>query len=257
MTVAPVERPRLSAPPRDAHKYTRGMVVVIGGAMPGAAELAAAAALRSGAGYVLLAAPTAVHAPPHAIVRKAVPDPAGLAELLADERIGAVVIGPGLGRDRDAEARLAQVLACGRRLVIDGDALTLLTPDSAIAGSWLTPHAGEFDWLFPDLTGDKPARTLAAAARAGATVVHKGADTFIASPDGRVRVLSDAPSWLSTAGTGDVLAGILAAQVAAGVEDPADTAVWLHATAGTLAGPAFAADDLIPLLPQAIAQCLN
>jgi ADP-dependent NAD(P)H-hydrate dehydratase / NAD(P)H-hydrate epimerase len=146
--------------------------------------------------------------------------------------------------------------------VLDGDALTLMGRSAGRvlhdrrAPTWLTPHSGEFDRMFGESPGSKIDRTLAAAAETNATVIHKGADTVIASPRGEVRVLAGASSWLSTAGTGDVLAGLVAAQAARGALETAEAAAWLHARAATLAGPAFTADALIGHIPGAIAECL-
>ncbi|MFV0622517.1 NAD(P)H-hydrate dehydratase [Sphingomonas sp. ac-8] len=254
-----IARPRLRAPAIDSHKYDRGLVVVVAGSMAGASRLAARAALHGGAGYVILAASETAPGGPDAIVHRPVHGGAALAELLIDARIGAVVIGPGLGRDDAARDLLDVALASDRDLVIDGDALSLLGKDGVgriaarKATTLLTPHAGEFARMFDGGT-DKIADTLAAAEAAQATVVHKGADTVIAAPEGKVVVASAAASWLSTAGTGDVLAGLVAARHAAG--GSADEAVWLHARAARLAGPAFAADDLIARLPIAIGECL-
>lgn len=253
-------RPRLSAPARDAHKFTRGLVAVLGGAMAGAGRLAARAALSAGAGYVRLHTLASVGAEPDALV---VDQAADIAEALSDDRIGAAVIGPGLGRDASPRERLDAALASDRALVVDGDALSLLADSVADrlcerhAPTVLTPHAGEFERM---MTGgsDKIAVTRALAAATGAVVVHKGTDTVIVAPDGRVRVSVAGPSWLATAGSGDVLAGAVAARLAVTGRpfDAAAQAVWLHARAARLAGPAFHADELIGCLPRAIAECL-
>lgn len=235
-----LDRPTLSAPGPDAHKYTRGMVAVVAGAMPGAAVLAAEAALRAGAGYAALVGDGGTGGP-QALVRRP-----WEAALLSDRRIGCIVIGPGLGRDASARERLVAAIASERPLVIDGDALRLLDPARMPAGSILSPHAGEFAALFGESAGSKLDRTRAAAQTCGAVVVHKGADTVIAAPDGRVALAPPASPWLSTAGTGDVLAGAIAAQRAAGL-DPfaaAQAGVWLHARAAGRLGAAFVADDL-------------
>nr|WP_279588179.1 NAD(P)H-hydrate epimerase [Sphingomonas japonica] len=248
-----VARPSLAAPASDAHKYSRGMVAVIAGEMPGAARLAASGALHGGAGYVVLCGASGGA---DAIVHRAHGD---LDALLEDQRVGAIVIGPGLGRDDAARARLDRVLASDRALVIDGDALSLLGRDlpSAVAArraaSVLTPHAAEFDRCFGASAASKIERTLSAARQSRATIVHKGAGTVIATPDGKILVAADLTSWLSTAGTGDVLAGLIAARIATG--GSADEAVWLHGRAASLAGPAFAADTLADHLSEAIASC--
>lgn len=243
-------RESFSAPGDLDHKYTRGMVAVIAGAMPGAAALAAGAAAHV-AGYVLLLG-SATDRLPHAIVRRRFSGDA-----LGDDRIGAVVIGPGLGRDDTARAKLDAALASGMPLVIDGDALHLLDPARLRdhgAPVILTPHAGEFAAMFGDADGSKVDRAMAAARDCGATIVFKGADTVVAHPGGQVRIAASRRPWLATAGTGDVLAGVTGALLAH-LRDPlvaASDAVWLHGEAARVAGPAFIADDLIAAIPRAL-----
>ncbi len=244
-----LKAPSLPTPGPDSHKYTRGMVAIIAGTMTGAADLAALAAMRAGAGYVTLLGDS--QGPPHALVRAPFTGHA-----LANDRIGALVIGPGLGRDDLAKARLDTSLNAGHPLIIDGDALRLIDPERIKAlkvPAILTPHAGEFDALFGNSDDDKITRARDAATRANAIVVFKGADTVIAAPDGRVRVAQGASDWLSTAGTGDVLAGAIGAMLAAKL-DPLDAAcagVWLHGDAARRLGPAFIADDLAEALRSA------
>jgi hydroxyethylthiazole kinase-like uncharacterized protein yjeF len=237
-------KPSLPTPGPDSYKYTRGMVAVIGGAMRGAALLAATAAMRAGAGYVALLDGDGQG--PHALVHRALAD-----QPLDDKRIGALLIGPGLGRDDGAAAKLKRALASDRPLVIDGDALHLLDDRfdalrERKAPAILTPHQGEFAALFGEGEGSKLDRARAAAAKANAVIVYKGPDTVIAAPDGRARLAGDANDWLSTAGTGDVLAGAIAATLAAGLEplEAAAAGVWLHGEAARRLGAAFIADDL-------------
>lgn len=254
--VRTIRRPTIDPPARNAHKYSRGMIAVLGGTMPGAARLAAHAALSAGAGYVVLTGDDSGQGGPDALVRRS--DPAAL---LGDDRLAAILIGPGLGRDDDARALLDTALAASVPLVIDGDAISLLGeagPDriaARTAPTWLTPHEGEFNRMFPARGGNKIDRTRAAALQASATIVHKGPDTVIACPEGTALVSTHGPSWLSTAGTGDVLAGTLAARLRPGGAAAAEQAVWLHSRAARLAGPAFVADALIDHLGQAIAEC--
>ncbi|MEO6042127.1 MAG: ADP/ATP-dependent (S)-NAD(P)H-hydrate dehydratase, partial [Croceibacterium sp.] len=208
-------------------------------------------AARGGAGYVRLLTDDGDAPLSHAIVRR---------NGLDFGRAKAVLVGPGLGRDDGARTRLTAALESGVAVVADADALGLLAdrksglPLPAIT----TPHAGEFAHLFGDSPGNKIDRTRSAAAGSGSVVVHKGPDTVIAAPDGRVAVAPAASAWLSTAGTGDVLAGLCAARLAV-TGDPfgaACEAVWLHGEAARLAGQAFIADDLIARIPAALAQCL-
>ncbi|WEK42873.1 MAG: NAD(P)H-hydrate dehydratase [Candidatus Sphingomonas colombiensis] len=248
-------RPKLATPAAQAHKYSRGMVAIIAGAMPGAAALAAISAAAGGAGYVLLLG-SATDRLPHAVVRRRY-DPASL----ADTRIGALLIGPGLGRDDRARDRLSDALASDRPLVVDGDALHLVRAEQIAARNAptiLTPHGGEFDALFGNGDASKIERARDAAKATGATIVFKGADTVIATPDGGVSIARAAPTWLSTAGTGDVLAGVIAARLAVGGDASiaAGEGVWLHGEAARRAGAAFIADDLARHLPGAIAACL-
>ena len=254
-----IGRPRLRAPRPEDHKFSRGFVALLGGAMPGAAALGAAAALRSGAGYVRLLAPETVLGAPGALVQ----GPAEPGDVLADPRLSAVVVGPGLGRDANARSLFALALAADAPLVVDGDALSLAAEEGASLfrrtrrSAVLTPHEGEFARLFGALSGSKIDRARAAAREAGAVVVFKGADTVVAAPDGRVAVA--APThWLATAGTGDVLAGTIGAMRAGGLEgfEAACAGVWLHARAGVLAGRVLIADDLLAQLPAAVRECL-
>ncbi|HUD90939.1 NAD(P)H-hydrate dehydratase [Sphingobium sp.] len=249
-TIHRLAPPKIGVPGMEAHKYSRGLVAMVQGVMPGAAALAAAAATHSGAGMVRLHGEDAPLIPPHAIVRQARSD-------LDDGRIKALLVGPGLGRDDRAQATLDRAIAEGHPMVLDADALVLLAGhmDRTPAGAILTPHEGEFQRLFGDLPGSKIDRALSAARESGAIFIYKGADSVIAAPDGRAAVASGASPWLSTAGTGDVLAGLAAGRLAV-TGDPfraACEAVWLHGEAARRCGPAFVADDLLAKLPAAIA----
>ncbi len=248
--VRTLARPRLSPPGPADYKYTRGLVGVVGGAMPGASRLAAAAAARGGAGYVMLAGDDA-RVPFDAVVHR---------EAIDAERAAAVLVGPGLGRDGDARKICEEWVASDRPLVLDGDALALVDPDRLArraAPTILTPHDGEFARLVGALGGDRIEAAIAAARRSGAVVVLKGVATIVAAPSGEARVHRPS-AWLSTAGTGDVLAGLVAARLAVAHAPfrAACEAVWLHARAAALAGPALVADDLAMHIPAAIAECL-
>ncbi|MDB5697291.1 MAG: NAD(P)H-hydrate dehydratase [Alphaproteobacteria bacterium] len=249
-----IGRPALQLPGPDDHKYSRGYVAVLAGAMAGAAGLAAGAALRAGAGYVRLIGGGEV-AVPLAVVRDH-----GTGDPFEDQRIGAIAIGPGLGRDAEAEALLDQALASSAPLVLDADALVLLARRAELprrtADAILTPHAGEFEQLFGTPPGTKIEQACAAARGTGAVIVFKGADTVVAAPDGRAAIAPPAPAALASAGTGDVLTGIIAAMRARGLEpfDAACAGVWLHGRAAEAAGDALIADDLISALPMVMAQ---
>lgn len=237
-------QPVLPHPGPESHKYTRGMVAVVAGAMEGAARLAGIAALRSGAGYVALYGGSG-HGGPDALVHRPYD-----VEALAERRIGAILIGLGLGRDDEGRGRLEALIAADTHaLVIDGDALHLVDLDTLARRRRpviLTPHAGEFRALFGDLSGSLIEQTQAGARRTRATVVLKGPTTIVASPAGTI-VHPHGNPWLSTAGTGDVLAGTVAAQLAHDGTDPlaaASAGVWLHGEAARRIGASFIADDL-------------
>jgi hydroxyethylthiazole kinase-like uncharacterized protein yjeF len=239
--------PALRRPGPDDHKYSRGSVALVAGEMPGASALAAAAALRSGAGYVRLAADAVVTGVPHAVVqgRGGVDDP----------RIGALVIGPGLGRDSAAATLLETTLGRGHPLVLDADALFLLEGRLERLRTLahvpiLTPHAGEVEHLFGSTEGSKVEQARRAAERANAVVIFKGADTVVAAPDGRAAIAPPGSPYLASAGTGDVLAGIAGAMRARGLDafEAACAAVWLHSRAAEELGPGLIADDLVAAL---------
>ncbi len=252
-----IARPRLAPPAADAHKYTRGLLAVIGGAMPGAAQLACLAAMHAGAGYVRLLADIAGPVTPDLVV-----DASPVSEALADRRIAALLVGPGLGRDETARWRLAVALAAGAPVVLDADALALLHPGEVHAQAVATPHVGEFAALETSFglsgEGTRLERTRALAAASRMTIIAKGPDTIVAAPDGRSAMAHRASSWLATAGTGDVLAGIVASRLAAGAESfvAACEGVWLHGEAARLAGPAFTAAGLAGHVAAALAECL-
>ncbi len=254
-----VERPRIAAPATVSHKYRRGLLGIVSGAMPGASLLAAAAAQRAGAGYVKLLAGTADPRTPSDVVT----DSAPLDQALTDPRFKAVLIGPGLGRDDAARTMLADALKQAAALVIDADALMLLAPAmlNRAVPILATPHDGELETLcrsFGVIAKGRRERALALAKASGMVVLAKGADSIVAAPDGRIALGTPAPSWLSVAGTGDVLAGIAASRMATGA-DPftaACEALWLHGEAARRAGPAFAPSQLAERVADALAACL-
>ncbi|WP_271438629.1 NAD(P)H-hydrate dehydratase [Pontixanthobacter luteolus] len=254
-----IDRPDLGPPASDAHKYRRGLCAVIGGEMPGAAVLACISAMRGGAGYTkLLSESTDTQLPPD-LVRDASP----LSEAVSDHRIDALLVGPGLGRSDDAANRLRTALQAGLRTVLDADALMLLKPDMlGKDGTYIaTPHYGELDRLchsFAVVASSKKDRAGALARASGMVVIAKGPDTLVAAPDGRIALARPASSWLSVAGSGDVLAGIAASRLAAGRNpfDAACDAVWLHGEAARLAGGPFTATELAGKVASAYAACL-
>ncbi|KUR77957.1 bifunctional ADP-dependent NAD(P)H-hydrate dehydratase/NAD(P)H-hydrate epimerase [Novosphingobium sp. Fuku2-ISO-50] len=254
-----LQRPRLGIPAPDAHKYRRGLLAIVGGAMPGATLLSASAARHAGAGYLrLIAGADPGPVPYDLVIVRETP-----AQALGDGRVAAVLVGPGLGRDPGARERLGAALAAGLPTVVDADGLVLLRPGQcAGAPMVLTPHEGELAALERAFglrgEGVKHERALRLAAATGAVVLAKGPDSVIAAPDGRLILAPRASSWLSVAGTGDVLAGIVASRLAVHKDAlrAACEGVWLHSEAAQLAGPAFAATDLAEWVPQAVRACL-
>jgi NAD(P)H-hydrate epimerase len=250
-----------------SHKYTHGHALVLGGGMAssGAARMAARAALRAGAGLVSVVCPTdalpvyaaqlnAVMVAPFATEQE-------FAQNLADPRRNGVLLGPGAGVGGVLRDRVLRVLEKPKACVLDADALTSFQDEpaalfQAIRGPCvLTPHEGEFGRLFT-LEGDRLTRALAAAAQSRAVMLLKGAATVIATPDGRAAIQPAAPPALATAGSGDVLAGIVLGLLVQGMPafEAAAAAVWLHVRAGYLAGTGLIAEDLPEVLPAALAE---
>jgi ADP-dependent NAD(P)H-hydrate dehydratase / NAD(P)H-hydrate epimerase len=282
------------SPAVDAHKYTRGHGVVVSGPAEstGAARLGARGALRIGAGLVTLVgsgAATAINAT-HctAVMVRAIPSDGALAEFLSDRRRNAVLIGPGAGVAAATAASVMTVLDSAGAAVLDADALTSFVldaaevpvkaaglgfvvrsadPDPVKEGLFeaikareapvvLTPHEGEFKRLFGALAGSKLERARQAGAISGAVVVLKGPDTVIAAPDGRAAINDNAPPWLATAGSGDVLAGFITGLLAQGLPafEAACAAVWLHGECANHFGIGLIAEDLPEQLPKVLAR---
>jgi NAD(P)H-hydrate epimerase len=254
-------RAELPRPEDGGNKYTRGHALLCGGyPMTGAARMAARAAARAGAGLTTIAvSETAL--PVYAaaltsIMVKPLAMPNDFQSLLADRRITAFLIGPGAGVGEETRKRALAMLGTGRATLLDADAITSFADDPAalhravIGPCVMTPHEGEFRRVFDD-SGDKLTRTRAAAGRSGAVIVLKGTDTVIAAPDGRAVINANAPPTLATAGSGDVLSGIVVGLLAQGMEPflGAAAAVWLHGAAAAAFGPGLLAEDLPDLLP--------
>ena len=255
-------------PETDTHKYARGALMVVSGGLDatGAARLAARAGLRVGAGLAT------VLCPPGALIVLAGALEAVMVRAFADapqlaqraERASAVVIGPGAGVGERTATNVRALAALGAPLVLDADALTSFREDPAALFALttpldvMTPHPGEFERVFPGLLAASPQRIAAARAaaeRAGSVVLLKGADTVIAAPDGRAAVNVNAAPWLATAGSGDVLAGIIGGLLAQGMSafEAACAGAWLHGEAGRGFGPGLIAEDLPDRLPPLLA----
>ena len=257
-------------PTAQGHKYSRGHAVVVSGrlATTGAARLAARGALRAGAGLVTIASPSeavSVNAAASlAVMVRPVDGSAELADFLSDKRRNAVVLGPGGGVGQAMREQVEAALRSEAAVVLDADALTSFLPGAlaeliAQRGGQnvvLTPHAGEFARLFKTIAEDvnvpaKLEKVREAARTSGVVVLLKGADTVVASPDGRASIADNAPPYLATAGSGDVLAGLIGGLLAQGMPafEAASAAVWLHGEAANEFGPGLIAEDLPEALP--------
>jgi ADP-dependent NAD(P)H-hydrate dehydratase / NAD(P)H-hydrate epimerase len=258
-------------PQRDSgdHKYSRGHALLYGGyPMTGAARMAARAAARIGAGLTTIAVPEKAFPIYAAALTSIMAQPLGKDEdfdrLLEDSRYTALSIGPGAGVNDTTRARALSMLHTRKPVVLDADALSVFAGRTAelfsnIRGSCvMTPHDGEFKRIF-DPSGDKLTRARRAARASGAVIVLKGADTVIAAPDGRAAINADAPATLATAGSGDVLGGLILGLLAQGMDAfPAAAAgVWMHGASATDFGTGLLAEDLPDLLPRVLRRLEN
>jgi len=255
---------RFPWPAVDGHKFGRGRLKVISGDAwrTGAARLAARGGLRIGAGVVTLLSPPAALAVNAAHLEAVMLEPfEAEADLeAAAEAADAVVIGPAAGIGDVTVRNLFAIARTGAALVVDADALTSFRHDPELLFSALdrddvlTPHAGEFERIFPGLLNEAPERIAAAreaARRAGAVVLLKGPDTVVAAPDGRAAISLNAVPWLATAGSGDVLAGFIGGLIAQGMDsfEAACAGAWIHAECGASFGPGLISEDLPGLAP--------
>jgi hydroxyethylthiazole kinase-like uncharacterized protein yjeF len=258
---------RMPWPTTQSHKHERGRLVVVSGNMwsTGAARLAARSGLRAGAGLVTLLSPMGAlgvnAAQLEAVMVRPFETDADLPRVAADA--DAAVIGPGAGVNNATVLNLMALARTGAALLVDADALSVFHDDPEALFSVLdrddvlTPHVGEFERVFPGLLAKSPERIAAAreaAETAGAVVLLKGPDTVVAAPDGRAAVNTNAAPWLATAGSGDVLAGVIAGLMSQGMDsfEAACAGAWIHGEAGAAFGPGLISEDLPDLIPQAL-----
>jgi hydroxyethylthiazole kinase-like uncharacterized protein yjeF len=264
-------RKHFPRPNEAAHKYDRGHAVVASGPVwsTGAARLAARGALRAGAGLVTIVSPLealAVNAAANlAVMVRPVDGADELTGFLADRRFNAFAIGPGVGVGENTCELVLAALAGERGVVLDADAITSFADrpgrlaealQRRQQATILTPHEGEFSRYFGALdqhtkVGSKLERARLAARITGAVIILKGADTVVAAPDRRGAIAANAPSYLATAGSGDVLTGIVTGLLAQGMPafEAASAAVWLHGEAARMFGPGLISEDLPEALP--------
>jgi hydroxyethylthiazole kinase-like uncharacterized protein yjeF len=272
-----VNRPALwgrqfPVPRAHGHKYSRGHAIALSGGLShtGAARLAARGALRAGAGLVTLASPSealAVNAAASlAVMVRAIDSAAELSKFLSDPRVNTVILGPGGGVGVKLRKMVLAAIAAEGNVLLDADALTSFADDprtlrkAIMAGPAtrvvVTPHEGEFNRLFsmvPELAKvhSKYEKARLAASWLGATVLYKGPDTVVAEPDGRAAIAENAPAWLATAGSGDVLAGMIAGLLAQGMPpfEASCAGTWLHGEAAAEVGPGLISEDLPEAIP--------
>ena len=262
-------------PKPEGHKYARGHAVVVSGPAysTGAARLGARGALRVGAGLVTVASPrNAIKvnaAQLAAIMVREADDARALTSLLADERKNAVLIGPGIGVGERTKELVLAALAAKAAVVLDADAISSFSDDakrlfaairSRKAPVVMTPHDGEFARLFGDIrAASKLERAREAAARSGAVILLKGSDTVVAAPDAIASINATTSPWLATAGSGDVLGGLVAGLLAQRMTGfrAASAAVWLHGSAARAFGPGLIAEDIPEMLPSVLRDLVN
>lgn len=260
---------KLPVPQAGDHKYTRGHALVFGGeVMTGASRLAALAALHIGAGLVTLAVPEKVWPVYAASMLSVITRPLGSLHdwqaLLEDARINVALVGPGAGHGEWTSGVITAAIAAHKRLVLDADALRELAADESLrkqlaaVTAVCTPHEGEYALLAKalrlDASRDRLTRARELAKALSSIVVLKGSETLIVAADGRAVINRNAPPWLATGGTGDVLAGMIAGLMAQGMDafDAACAAVYLHGQAATRLGRGLIAEDLLGEIPKVL-----
>ncbi len=261
-------RPTLVPPAVDAHKYSRGHAMVWSGPplLTGASRLSAQAALAVGAGLVTIVGSKDALAEHAAQVTAIMLREADAACAFLDSRVSALAIGPGAGVGAAVREAVLRLLASDIPVVLDADALTAFTDErnalfSAVRiTDVMTPHLGEFGRIFPDIATDNPQNAARRAAeQAQCVILLKGPETWIAAPDGRTLVNRHASPWLATAGSGDVLTGLICGLMAQGIAafEAAAIGAYLHGDIGVRGGPGLTADSMIGYIPLVLRSCLN
>ena len=263
-----IGRPLLTPPPRDAHKYSRGSAMVISGPVlrTGASRLTAQAALMVGAGLVTILGQRDALSEHAAHVTAIILREADEAFSAVDNRVRALAIGPGAGLDDGLIQDVATLLLRKIPIVLDADALTVFGAKPVMLfailheQAVLTPHEGEFVRLFPEISlVDREKAARQAAKRSGAIVLLKGPVTVIAAPNGRTAANHCTAPWLATAGSGDILTGLICGLLAQGNApfEAACIGAWLHSDIGVRGGPGLTADRMLDLIPLVLAGCLG
>lgn len=249
---------------KASNKYTRGHTLVVGGdLLTGASRLSAYAAARIGSGVTTLLVPkiafTVYASALTSVMVKTFDDIDTFNQSITNTRITSFLIGPGAGVSDDTRWQSLKLLANSLPVVLDADAITAFQDDVRVLTNYLhdncvlTPHEGEFKRLF-NLTEDRMLNAQQAAKESGAVIVLKGSETIIAAPDGRTVINDNAPPTLATAGSGDVLAGMIAGLIAQGMPafEASAAAVWMHGEAANLFGLGLIAEDLPDQLPKVL-----
>ena len=262
-----IRPPGLTAPPLDTHKYRRGHAVVVSGPplQTGASRLAAQAALAVGAGLVTITGDREALREHAAQVTAIMLREIDVGLSVIDDRVASIAIGPGAGVSEKLKAMVRRLLARNIPVVIDADAMTSFQDgpqslfDCLHSQTILTPHEGEFRRLFPDIDlKDRASAAVAASNRSGAVLLLKGPETVIANPYGMVAINRHSSPWLATAGSGDVLTGLVCGLLAQGLAafEAAAIAAWLHGDIGVKGGPGLTADNMIDQIALVLRDCL-
>ena len=258
---------KINWPKENDHKYSRGYTLVIGGPkeMTGASRLTAISAHRAGSGIVALAADNnskdIYYKTLLSQIVKNYKNKKEFNSILSDHRIDVIIIGPGLKPNNSSKIKIKDIVKTNKKIILDAGAITCFKNDTKNFTKLIqnkdviiTPHEGEFKILFPRLKGSLVDKAIYAAKKLNSIVVLKGATTIIASPDKKVIINQHGSKWLSTAGSGDVLAGLIGGLISNKMEIfyAAACATWIHKEAGIILGPGLIADDIPDILPKII-----